>query len=297
MKKYIEIFVNQYLSRESLRLFLWWLVLRLMKSLRVGFNYRNYDKSRKIDVVIPTISKDFEILALVIQSLKFVCQSINKIYIIAPKDLYIEKFCVENKLIFVEEVSVLGIGKTYITYRVDGKDRSGWLFQQLLKLSGDRFVEMDDYLVVDSDTVYVNRNNFVRNEQYVFYANEEWHQPYFESFKRLFGYEAPAKWSLTSHMMIFNKTLLGQMKQELEERSKQTWFDAYISTSSATELSCVSDYETYANWVLRNHPGKACVRPFYNRNVLRSNMCPLDQLCATYASQHSVSFHSYLGGK
>ena len=295
--RYIQILANHYRSRGSLRLFLWWLVLRLMKSLRIGFNHRNCDVSKRIDVVIPTISKDFEILTIVVQSLRFVAQRINKIYVVAPKDAYIEEFCADNNLTFVDEMSVLGFGKNYIHYRVDGKDRSGWLFQQLLKLSGDRFVEMDDYLVVDSDTVYVSSNCFVRDGKYVFYANEEWHQPYFRSFRRLFGYDAPTKWSLTSHMMIFNKGLLGQMKRELEARTQQTWFDAYIATSSPTEQSCVSDYDTYANWVLRNHPEKALIRPFYNRNVLRSDINALEALCTTYKTQHSISFHSYLGSK
>lgn len=295
--RYIQILTNHYLSRGSFRLFVWWLMLRLMKALRIGFVYRNCDVSRKIDVVIPTISKDFEILALVFQSLKFVEQRVNNIYVVAPKDARIEEFCTNNKLIFVDEISVLGFGKNYIHYRVDEEDRSGWLFQQLLKLSGDRFVEMDDYLVVDSDTVYVSSNCFVRDGKYVFYANEEWHQPYFRSFRRLFGYDAPTKWSLTSHMMIFNKGLLGQMKRELEARTKLTWFDAYISTSSPTEKSCVSEYHTYANWVLRNHPEKALIRPFYNRNVLRSDINDLEALCAIYRTQHSISFHSYLGSK
>ncbi len=295
--KYIEILANHYRSRENLRLFIWWLALRLMKRLKIGFGYRNCDVSRKIDIVIPTISKDFEILSLVVQSLRFVEQRVNKIYIVAPKDPRIEKFCIDNNLTFVDEISVLGFGKNYIHYCVDGKDRSGWLFQQLLKLSGDRFVEMDDYLVVDSDTVYVNRNCFVCKGKYVLYANEEWHQPYFRSFRHLFGYDAPTKWSLTSHMMIFNKNLLGQMKRELEARTQQSWFDAYISTSSRTEQSCVSDYDTYANWMLRNYPEKALIRPFYNQNVLRSDIKALDVLCATYRSQHSISFHSYLGSK
>jgi hypothetical protein len=68
-------------------------------------------------------------------------------------------------------------------------------------------------------------------------------------------------------MMIFNKNLLGQMKRELEARTQQSWFDAYISTSSRTEQSCVSDYDTYANWMLRNYPEKALIRPFREHHV------------------------------
>lgn len=297
MKKYIKIIADQYRARGRLGLFAWWLVLRLMKTLRIGFECKSCDASRRIDVVIPTISKDFEILTLVIQSLQYVRQKINKVYIVAPKTEFVEKYCADNNLIFIDETSVLGFGKNYIDYRVNGKDRSGWLFQQLLKLSGDQFVEMDDYLVVDSDTVYVNSNCFVRDGRYVFYANEEWHQPYFDSFERLFGYPAPTKWSLTSHMMIFNKGFLGQMKAELEARSQMKWYDAYVSTASPVEQSCVSDYDTYSNWVLHNHSEKAVVKPFYNRNVLRTNRGTLEYLSKLYGAQHSISFHSYLESK
>lgn len=292
--KYVKIIVDHYRSRGSVWLFFCWILLRLLKKIRIGFGCEGCDRSKAIDVVIPTISKDFEVLGLVVQSLKFLGHNINKIFIVAPKSNVIEQFCAANDLVFIDEASVLGFGKSYIHYTVEGNDRSGWLFQQLLKLSGDSFVEMDDYLVVDSDTVFVNENCFLRSGKYVFYANEEWHQAYFDAFKFLFGYRAPTKWSLTSHMMIFNRNLLGEMKREIELGSGLKWYDAYIATSSVMDQSCVSDYETYANWVIFNYPEMALVKPLYNRNVFRENIAELDVLCGLYRSCRSISFHSYL---
>lgn len=291
--KYIKIFINQYKSRASFILFFWWLGLRLIKALRIGFKCRNCD-TKKIDIVIPTISKDFEALNLLVQSLKFVKNEINKIYIVAPRGIYIENFCILNNLNFIDETFVLGFSKDYIKYKVSGIDRSGWLFQQLIKLSGDQFVEMDDYLVVDSDTIFVNSCCFMCGKKYIFYASEEWHEPYFKSFKNLFGYSAPTKLSLTSHMMIFNKNLIREMKLEMEATNQRIWYDEYIASSSNVEKSCISDYETYANWVIYNHGKRALIRPSYNRNVHKQDFTSLENLCKKYRLQHSISFHSYL---
>lgn len=292
--KYITILLSQYKSRKNLPRVVSWILLWLKKNLRIGFRFGECNTLRQIDVVIPTISKDFKILNLEIESLKFIKHTINKIYIVAPKSNFIEKFCVENKLIFIDEISVLGFGKEYIDYQVHGMDRSGWMLQQLLKLSGDQFVEMDDYLVVDSDTLYVNEICFLCKDKFVFYASEEWHQPYFDSYKYLFGYSATANSSFVSHMMIFNKKLLSQMKRELESRWQLKWYDVFISTSSPIEESCVSEYETYANWVLRHYPEMSLIRPFFNKSLSRLNIDKLSKLSERYKFCHSVSFHSYL---
>ena len=177
----------------------------------------------------------------------------------------------------------------------NGIDRSGWLFQQLLKLSGDQFTEMDDYLVVDSDTVFVNYNCFIEANKYIFLENDEWNQPYFDAFERLFNYKTVSKLSLTSHMMIFNHALLGTMKKEIEQKHGQKWYDAYISSVIVEELSSISDYDTYANWVLYNYPAMTTTAPLYNKSLHRDpeNMS-LQKLSSIYRNYNSISFHSYL---
>lgn len=268
-----------------------------MKFVKVGFFSNGCHSLRKIDVVIPTLPKDFDVLSLTIESLHFIEHQINKIYIVAPESYEVRQFCLRNKLIFIDELSVLGFGKGYINYQVNGFDHSGWIFQQLLKLSGENFTEMDDYVVVDSDTVFVNKICFFKDGKYIFFANEEWHKPYFNSFRNFFGYEAPTKWSLTSHMMIFNKYLLREMKCELERRFSSNWHDVYISSKNSLEQSCVSDYETYGNWVLYNHSKIVKIKPLLNKNASRKMISNLASLCISHKFYHSVSFHSYLSNK
>lgn len=294
MKNYINIISDQYKSRKSIYLFFMWILLRVQKLLKINFKFKSCSMDKKIDIVIPTISKDFDILKLLVESLDQVKHTINNIYIVAPLNTEIEQFCKDNNIIFINELDVLGFGKNIIDYKVDNVDRSGWLFQQLLKLSGENFTECEDYLVVDSDTIFVNQNCFINENKYIFYANEEWHQPYFDSFEKIFGYKAPTKLSLTSHMMIFNHKKLKEMKEELESKHGKKWYEVYISTKMDNEQSCVSDYDTYANWMLYNYSKNVEILPFYNKSVSRKSLTTLSGLRDTYSNLNSVSFHSYI---
>lgn len=295
--KYLKIVYYQYKDRKNIVLFLNWLILRIKKLFKIQFTTTNCNIEKRIDIVIPTISKDFELLDLVLESLKNLQHSINNIYIVAPNIELIKLYCDKKKLIFIDEISVNGFGKDYINYIVNGKDRSGWLFQQLLKLSGEKFTEMEDYLIVDSDTIYTNKNCFItKDNKYIFYENDEWNQSYFDSFEKIFGYKAPSKLSLTSHMMIFNHSMLKNMKKELENKHNKPWYDVYISTSSPYEKSCISDYDTYANWVLANFKAKVLCKPFYNKSVSRNKLDKLENLEKNFLTQKSISFHSYIDG-
>ncbi|MBT5492699.1 hypothetical protein HOK00_10915 [bacterium] len=276
-------------------MFIVWGALRLKKVLRIGFECRKCELSREIDIVIPTISKDFDTLSLLIESLKYLEHKVNNVYIVSPQNEKILKFCHDRGVVFIDELDVLGFGKDYIEYNVNSLDRSGWLFQQLLKLSGEHFTSLEDYLVIDSDTIFVNNNCFIEGKKYIFLASEEWHQPYFDSFEDMFGYNAPTKLSLTSHMMIFNHNKLKKMKAELEKKHNKNWFDIYISTVSPEEQSCISDYDTYANWMLYNYSDEVEILPFYNKSISRKYLGSLSDLTEKFINLKSISFHSYIG--
>jgi len=294
MNKYVSVIFSQYRSRKSVRLFFAWIFLKIKKYFHIGFRVKGCDQGKSIDIVIPTISKDFETLSLLIKSLKYLKHNIKNIYVISPVSDEIINFCNKNNLIHTEASELLGLRKRDIKYTVDGVDRSGWLFQQLLKLSADKLTESEDYLVIDSDTIFVNDNCFIQNGKYLFFSSEEWHQPYFDTFYNIFGYNAPTKLSLTSHMMIFNHKKLKEMKAELESRHNKAWYEVYISTTSAYEQSCISDYDTYANWMMYNYPNEIKIYPFYNKSKSRKNLKLLDEIVNDSFGLKSVSFHSYI---
>jgi glycosyltransferase involved in cell wall biosynthesis len=278
-------------------LFVYWVLLRLRKLLKTDFN-DICGHTDPIDVVIPTISKDYSLLSEAVTSVrKNLCHPINNIYIISKQEKSITDFCAEHNCQFIDELAVLGYGKEAIRYTVNGADRRGWLFQQLLKLSAGLFTSADNYLVVDSDTILIAKHSFIENGKFIFLQNEEWHPPYFKAFKKLFGYKVRTKLSYTSHMMIFNKKKLVEMKEELSNKHRMSWDQAYISTITIDEheASCVSDYDTYANWMLYNYPKLIRNRPLYNKSLPRSKFGILSNLQAQYADKYkSLSFHSYI---
>ncbi len=294
MNKYLEVILSQYRSRGSIEIFFAWVFLRIKKYFHIGFKVKHCNQGKEIDIVIPTISKDFETLMLLIESLKYLKHSVKNIYIISPTNEKIVDFCEKNNLIYTRASELLGFDKKDIKYTVDGVNRSGWLFQQLLKLSADNLTESPDYLVIDSDTIFVNDNCFIEDDKYLFFTSEEWHQPYFDTFYNIFGYKAPTKLSLTSHMMIFNHEKLKEMKSELEKRHNKAWHEVYISTISLHEQSCISDYDTYANWMMYNYPNEIKIYPFYNKSESRKNLKALDGVVIDSFGFKSVSFHSYL---
>jgi hypothetical protein len=297
MKYYLWIIKTRWQSNPLL--FGYWLLLRIKKFFKIDFLTECSDQEIQIDIVIPTVSKDYALLQEVVTSIRQnICQSINKVYIVSRNDKDIIDFCSANNCQFIDELTILGYGKNAISYTVQGIDRSGWMFQQLLKLGADTFTESENYFVLDSDTILINKHSLLENGKFVFFQNEEWHKPYFRSFKKIFGYSAPTKLSYTSHMMIFNHEKLTVMKQEMEQKHRISWDQVYLSTIDPNEASCISDYDTYANWLLYNYPELVINRPLYNKPLPRSEFKPLGQLQEEYSSKlKSLSFHSYINLK
>ena len=274
---------------------LWALIkLYFAKSNREGF----FDKrnEEKIDVVIPTTDKDFELLALVIESLKNVGNKINNIYIVAPAKESIINFCKDKNIIFFDELKVFGFGKESITpYMKDGYDRRGWLFQQFLKYGMRDYIQMENYLVLDSDTVLTNVNTFIENGKFIFFKNTEWNKPYFVFFRKLFGYEARNFTSFTSHMMIFNKHLLDEMLAQMDKKHQDKWYNVIQKNIDKNEMSSVSDYEDYGQWMFINHRDLMAEKPLYNKALSRSLISMIGDLEKKYGKYNkTISFHSYI---
>jgi hypothetical protein len=249
-----------------------------------------------IDVVIPTVSKDFDTLSTVISQLKINLENkVNSIFIVSKEEESIINFCKENNLNFINENSVLGYSKEKIKYEVSGIDRSGWLFQQLLKLSSESFVTSENYLVTDSDTILINKHNFIDDKnRFVFQMSEEWHTPYRKTFEKIFGYKPQTKLSFVSHMMIFNKKILSEMKTEIESIHNKKWDSVIIENINNSELSCFSEFETYGNFIKNKYPEKIKLVPFYNLSLHKNQLHDIKNLINKYKENYnSLSFHDY----
>jgi hypothetical protein len=249
-----------------------------------------------IDVVMPTLDRDYEIVSKVIDSIRTnVRHPIGQIIIISPRSKKIEKMCREKKCRWVHEDSVLPITIQNINIRVKGINRSGWIYQQLLKWGVVRYLKSEYFLISESDTVYARPCVFERNKKMIFACSSALcHIPYFYSYKRLFGEKVLATHNLTSHHLLFRKKYIEEVKRKIESRHKMPWYKAIINILDPDELSSVSDYDSYGQYVSNHYPKTVEFEHWANRSFGRSELKKLPKLLKQYASTtKTLSFHSY----
>lgn len=248
----------------------------------------------KIDVLIPAIEKDLRVLPYVIDGIKRqVKHPIGKIMIVAPKSPKIEQLCRQKGCKFVNENTVLPITKNHIHYRNKRWDRSGWLFQQLLKLGGDRIASQKSFLVMDADTVLIRPHIFKQDGKTVFYCRS-WSQPqYFKNYRKLMGKKRSAPTSFVTHYMLFEKSKLASMKKAIEARHGTSWYNAIIRNINKASMFAFSEFETYGNFLYTRNPRKLILKRALNRHlhtdVRTISGASVQKLSAKY---RSLSFHA-----
>lgn len=253
--------------------------------------------SKQIDVLIPAIEKDLTTLPRVVGAIKKqVKHPIGKILIVAPDRRRITELCRRKGYTFVNENRVLPITKKNIHYRSRTWDRSGWLFQQLLKLSGDTICSSRFFLVLDADTVLIRPHRFRIGDRTIFYCRG-WSQPeYFRTYRRLMKRKAPSPASFVTHYMLFEKPKLAQLKRTIEARHGTKWYSAILRSIDKSKQFGFSEFETYGNYLYSHNPGGLVLRKALNKSlpisVRQLTAARIGRLAKKY---RSVSFHKRKG--
>ena len=257
----------------------------------------------KIDVLIPVVEKDLEVLPYAIDfARKNIRQYIGEIVIIAPENGTIKALSREKGCSFINENTVLPITRKDIDYcpkiKNNYMDRSGWLFQQLLKLSGDIIGNQENYLVLDADTLLIRPHVFEHNGKTVFYYRKDLHRPYLQTYEKLLGEKAmaaDASISFVIQYMYFKNSRVMELKKLIEARHHTAWYTAIINNINKEELSSFSEFETYGNYIYKNYPNQMILRRRQNlclrRRVIKNlSKINIPELAGRY---RSISFHAY----
>lgn len=246
-----------------------------------------------IDVIIPVVEKDLRILPLCLEAMKrFVTNRIQAIYLVAPDSEVIKEFCQKYGLIFVDEHSVLGYGVEDIHYLLsDGRNRSGWLFQQLLKLS-NRIGTCSYFLVIDADHILVRPHTFLTVDgKTVFYRSREFHEPYYTAIRKLLGKDEIPSLSYVAHKMLFSRDRVEKLKQAISVFVDRPWDQAIMSILDVDQVSCFSEYEMYGNYFPKND--MVC-KLFRNKSLTYQKLASLDELVTIYSTHYrAVTFPDY----
>lgn len=246
----------------------------------------------KVDIVIPTISKDFDVLELMLKSANNIMHEIDNIFIISDSSEIIIDFCKKFKCIHIEQTDVLNYKPSKINYFPNSQDRRGWLYQQLLKLNSDKFTKNENFIILDSDTIFNRPVRFFEDSKTILYFGIEWHQPYFKSIKKLLGLNPAYPFSFVIHNMVFNKSILSDFKNEIKTLHKKNWDEAIFDIIDKNETSSFSEYETYATYCLKKHNFYFKKKPLFNKPL--SSKYLYSDFKSKYKSYHTISFHSYL---
>lgn len=165
------------------------------------------------------------------------------------------KFVDEN--LMIENLNFKTIKKLIVDRGGDVK-RTGWYFQQFLKLGYALICEDEYYMVWDADTIPVKKVNMFNEENKpYFHLKTEYHKPYFDTIDNLFNnnYKKSVKGSFIAEHMIFKTEYVKDMLNEIEENNSidgkyfyEKMIDAITEIKNLNN-SGFSEFETYGTYV------------------------------------------------
>lgn len=256
-----------------------------------SYNHRAFSEL-PVSVFIPVAIKDLECISQTVRSIReFLLHPIVEIVICAANEDAIKLQCDLLDVKFVDEKFVQPIDKSEIKYNCNGIDRSGWLYQQFLKLSSVKYCQASHVLVWDSDTELVKPINFEFQGRLILEYSEEIHQPYEDCSLKLIGKNCGYNVGFTCHKILLSKPMLLEMLNEIEERHQLPWHEAVISSLDKHEASSFSEYNLYSNYVIANHLDSVKIRHWRNfADVKTSNRLRNVMVRRMFSS---VSYHSW----
>lgn len=247
-----------------------------------------------IDVIITVAPKDIDKLEnCLIGIKKNILHKISNIFIIGKQDPKLEKIEKIFSCIHVEEDYLIKKNDLNIKYIFKGIDRSGWLFQQLLKYKAAIILGNQKFkLVIDSDTVFCRKQKFEKNNKIILSANDSYHLPYFAAAKNLLDLKDVTNISFVSHHIIFNKEYLSEMLDYLEKKYNKIWYRAIIENIDYDCLSNYSEFESYAQFVMSKYKHTTKIEYWFNKTVFREDKKDIANIfdCFLYKT---LSFHSW----
>lgn len=254
------------------------------------------NRVEKIDIIIPVIEKDLYTLPLCLEGVhQCVENKIDKIYIVAPPQERIIDFAKQHNLCFIDENTVLGYSPKSLQITTQaGVNRSGWIFQQLLKLSG-RIGENRFFIVIDSDHILLQPHTFLTEEnKSVFYLSKEYYYPYYANAQKLLGFFPYQHLSYIAHKMIFDKEALSELRKNIESRSREEekWDRIIMKSLDLKYASSFSEFELYGH---TTPPNRKCRLPWKQKELYQYGKLPCyKELQQQYTPAYwSVTFPAY----
>ena len=169
----------------------------------------------------------------------------------------------DDKLRFICEDDVIpglsfdSVKELICKYGIE-ENRTGWYFQQFLKLG---WALRDDsshwYASWDSDTFPLKSISFFnQDDKPVFNIKDEYCPAYFETIMSIWQLKKNVPYSFISEAMIFNKEIVKELLIECNTDLLSFWKNILKAASNSSDKEHgFSEFETYGTYVLAKHPG------------------------------------------
>jgi len=247
------------------------------------------------DIVLVSCAKDFKLLPYCIRGIKQFVRGFRRIYMVTNvNDLSIAQygFLDANEVHIIDESNFKSINKPDITPHVR-PDRTGWYYQQLLKLYASHYIPSlsEKYLVIDSDLVFLKPFVPFDDRGTPLYAfGDEHNKPYFTHMARMHPTLHRARdLSGICHHMMFDASMLQELFSIVEAHHQKPFWKAFLECVDPMELSGASEYEIYFNFMSIYHPNNMVLRALKWRNWWNDSD---SHLCITGALDF-IGLHSY----
>lgn len=138
--------------------------------------------------------------------------------------------------------------------------RSGWYFQQFLKIHACTFTGIaDHYLIWDSDTILLQALDFFDEQGRVLVTpTKRHHKPYFEAIRRLLGLDKQTDYSFVAEHLMVKTTYMQELLEYLKTSASngQSWAEAILDAVTPAHLATTgfSEYETYGTYIADRYP-------------------------------------------
>jgi hypothetical protein len=263
---------------------------------------------QNLEVVVVSTKKDFETLSAALEFASLSLGNFNQVVfkVIVPSD---EKIDCEQlmqalnlNITVVDEFELISSANLEIL-RNSFQNRATWVYQQLLKVWAVKYSAYDNVLILDSDTLLLNRRIwFNSKQQQILMPSDEFNSDYYK-FLNILGIseESPDYTFISHHMLMQTKVL-----RDILENCGITHLDDFLNfiTSNANLESsspvCL-EYELYGQYIYNKNPDIFFLEKWSNLSLNRSHFKYITNskmiLFILSKLYHSISFHSWSNSK
>ncbi len=233
----------------------------------------------RFSCIIPTLANDYHETRRHLYLL-FDLLSIDKLIFIGPCELKepvtedAKIHDVSDRVEFINEQEILSFDEVKQAYykRLAGIEaefgkperisRTGWYYQQFLKMEYHKICKDEYYLSWDADTIPLKHIDMFSSFGIPYFdIKPECIHPYFDTINNLLGFGKVIGPSFISEHMLFDKSLMSELYDDiLSSPLDGDNFYEKIFSAIKHPFQGFSEFETYGSWIARKHPSKYRLR-------------------------------------